>query len=126
MFRATIVFQNGYEITAGEWLVGLGTLALAIATFLLVLGERNARREAKKPILHLTGGMYTIGSTIPYWLNLRCSSGVAKELSVEYKYEDTIEKKFCLSLPAGEMILLDTDFRNKYGEFESSNKFVVP
>ena len=107
-------FMFTAEITAGELLVGLGTLALAIATFWLVKEERNARKEASKPILHLTGGMYTYGSTIPHWLYLRCSSGVAKELNVEYKYEDVIIKKFCMSLPAGEMILLDPNFNEKY------------
>jgi len=114
MFNLLYANQNIESISLGEWLVGLGTLALAIATFLLVREERNARKEANKPLLGLVGGIYSIGSTIPHWLYLRCSSGIAKELSINYNYGDVTTTQFCLSIASGEMILLDPDFQSKY------------
>lgn len=58
--------------------------------------------------------MYTLGSTITLLLYLRCSSGVAKELNIEYICEGVTTNKFCLSLSTVEMIVLDMEFRDKY------------
>ena len=104
-----------WEITAGDLLVGLGTLALAVATFLLVIDERKARKEHSKPKFGLTGSSYVLNLDIPRSLWLKCLSGVAKEVRVEYKYENRdAEKKYAFSLAKGESIVLDREFIKKY------------
>jgi len=102
-------------MTAGELLVGIGTLALAIFTFLLVREENTARKEHIRPKFGLTGWAYVLNSEIPDSLYLKCLSGVAKDVKVEYKFDDfEVIKKYSLSLAEGEIIRLDEGFREKF------------
>jgi hypothetical protein len=104
-----------WEVTAGELLVGIGTLALAAVTYLLVREERTARKEHIKPRFGLTGTAYVLNLDVPHSLLLKCLSGIAKEVKVEYKYEnEDVIKKYALSLAGGDTILLDEKFMDKY------------